>query len=203
MILLIKSKKIFAFLAILNSIYLSYIYLEGFMLNSYSKNLIEQFTLPLFTIPFIFLTLFIISFLKNIKLSEIKKEKKFLKILIGLAFYIFLFLIWYILGKIVFEKIRHNNLGDFIQITNSIIIEIITVVFAVENVKTEKIYKLLKIILLWVYCGIITFLITGIFASMGYDFLNDVNLQLLYSGIFFHLINASFLYDNFLLKNKI
>jgi hypothetical protein len=82
------------------------------------------------------------------------------------------------------------------------LIEIIIICFTIGKEKESAIFKLCGFIFFWVCVGTICFSMTGFFAeNLGYEILSDSNIKLIFTGIFYHLLNACFLFYSYLPNN--
>lgn len=177
--------------AIANSLYLSYIYLQAFYFEKYSKSLIDNFSMPFLSIPLIFFSLFFVSFIskeyQKIKTNKPVYIKYFIKILILLVVFSFIYGFC-----VIIYNIYKNNYNNLFQEFSFILVEIVSITFAVGKNKSNRIMKVFGLFLLWTYTIMGTFCALGYYEQyLGYSFSSD--LRLIYSGIFFHLFNATFL----------
>ena len=96
--------------------------------------------------------------------------------------------------------IYHNLKTDFrstITTNISILIEIIYISFAINNIRKKIMLKFFGYLIFWNYLGIMCLSVTGFFAQyLGYERLDDSNIQLVFIGVFYHLLNACFLFYN-------
>ena len=194
---------IFIFLPIVNSIYLSYYYLEVFMLNKPNNDVLGKMGLIILTQFFLLFLLGLVNiYLKqyeegNLKINirSIFVEKFTSKIvLVFSAFFFYIF-------------IYHNLKTDFrstITTNISILIEIIYISFAINNIRKKIMLKFFGYLIFWNCLGIMCLSVTSFFAQyLGYERLDDSNIQLVFIGVFYHLLNACFLFYNAVYKMSI
>jgi hypothetical protein len=188
------------FLSVLNSVYLSYIYLEAFMLGKLTNELESNFASILYIPVFIIAMVFIIDFLKD---KFKKHDKKAVNIVCAnnlISNLLFLSLAPFCLAAI-FMFLKTNS-GKLLSIGLPTLIEIIIICFTIGKEKGNAIFKLCGFIFFWVCVGCICFSLIGIFIQyLGYEKLDDSSVRLLFAGVFYHLLNACFLFYSFLPKN--
>lgn len=189
------------FLGVLNSVYISYTYLEAFMLKKITNKLVSNFISILYIPVFIIAMVFIIDFLKD-------KFKKHSKKTLGIAYannfisnVLFLSLTFFcFIAVYIFLKTNSENL---FAIGLPILIEIIVICIVIGKEKENAIFKLCSLIFSWVLIGTISFSLIGIFVQyLGYKELDNSNIRIIYAGIFYHLLNACFLFYNTLPQKR-
>jgi hypothetical protein len=188
------------FLSVFNSAYLSYTYLESFMLGKSTSALVSNFALLLMTPFFTISVVFIMNILKNKSSGDNLKTIRSIFLDNFIAKIILVNLAIILLAFIYdFLKSDYNRL---LMISVSIFIEIISVSFAVGKRREKAILKLLGFIAFWAYLTILCLCTTGFFSEyLGYKYFDNPNVMLIFTGIFYHLLNACFLFYSFSLKN--
>ncbi|MDQ8014863.1 MAG: hypothetical protein REI96_20615 [Flavobacterium nitrogenifigens] len=203
--MVIKRVIIFLFISIpiINSICLSYIYMEVFMLNKYSSGILTNMGIIILTQIFSLILLGLVNvFIKqyekgNLKINfrSIFVEKFTTKTV--LFFFVFFF----------FRFIYHNlKTSSNISIATNIpiFIEIICLSFAINKIREKAILKIFGYLVFWNYLGIMCFCVTGFFIQyLGCEKLDSNDLKLVFIGVFYHLLNACFLFYSSLPKNMI
>jgi hypothetical protein len=176
-----RVKQASPFIAILNSIYLSYINLEAFFFENYSKSLVDNFGLTFLSILLIFFALYLIS--------QIKENYYSFLTLSILSVFVLAFI--YGLSIMIYNILKEDN-NQLFETFYFIIIEIVSISFAIRKDKSKRLNKLFGLGLLWGFAIVGTFSALGYYEDyLGYNFNKD--LKLVYAGIFFHLFNATFL----------
>ena len=181
------------FLGVLNSVYISYTYLEAFMLKKFTNKLVSNFISILYIPVFIIAMVFIIDFLKD-------KFKKHSKKTLGIAYanniisnVLFLSLTFFcFIAVYIFLKTNSENL---FAIGLPTLIEIIIISITIGKEKGNAIFKFCLLIFSWVCIGSICFSLIGVLVQyLGYSELDHSNTKLIFTGIFYHLLNACFLF---------
>lgn len=194
-----KSLLALPFLAVANSIYLSYINLEDFLLEKNTSetaaNLGTVFGLNIFVIVFVIT-------LNNIRKRNESKENKW--------FFIFKF---YFKKKILSLIIMFFVLTFFFAFFISDIekslksvflvsIEIISISFAIASERQKAISKLFGYVICGIYLLMVPFSIFGFCDEyLGYSELKNPNLILVFTAIFYHLLSACYMFYEALPKS--
>lgn len=185
------------YISVLNSVYLSYIYMEAFMLDRYNKGMIDNFNLPFYTTPFIMLVLIQINSIEN--LFNEKKHQKTTFYILSLISILFCSLFIFSFGLLIYKILIKNNLSSLFFTSFSIFFEIISIVISVGRAKRNRTYKVLGVYLVWAFIIMLGFSVSGFFAEhLGYKKLDESNVKIIFTGIFYHLLNASFLFYSYL-----
>lgn len=184
------------YFSILNSVYLSYTYLEAFMLDNEVDSLLTNLGLIISTTFFIITNVFIINIFRkhNTNLNIKQKINSFFFddfvvkiILINLSIIFF---------TLIYSALKTNYTSLIVTFV-SVIIEAISIALAIKKVKEKAIYKLFGIIAFLNYIAIFCFLSIGFFIEyLGYKELDTSNFRIIFTGIFYHLLNACFLFYN-------
>ncbi len=176
--------------AVANSVYLSILYIRGFFSEAGTSPLIAEFMTPFFTVPIILLSLWLIS---NIR------KKTYLPDTGHLGVFFFLTVPFYLLAAVflaVFTFILWKQVADnaaaSVKLTLSLLAEIIAIALAVGAEKTRRLAAVLKLLFLWGYSLLGAMCVLGIFEKLhSVEIPND--LGLVFSGIFFHACNSTYL----------
>lgn len=198
---MVNKQMVLLALAICNSIYLSYISLEAFMLNDNLKQFTQNFVLSLSTLFFIIIGYVLVLFVKKSALTSFWNKRKTHPKSTDNKFLVAWFLITaimmiFILGKITILNLNLDNLILFF----SLIFEIMSL-FLFSRVD-QGIYKFINNIVLWFITGVCTYLVYGFFVKyLEYDFLKNIDLKVVFTSIFFHLLNACALFYSYFENN--
>jgi len=175
-------------LSIFNSLYLSFVYLDAFMLNKFKKTLISSFTLILFTTLLIITTVIIISNITNKKKKGTLNFTDFILQQILLPVFCLSFILF------IYDDLK-SDYYRLLEYGMAILIEILSIAFAIGKNKERALLKLIGVVFVWVIIATICFSITGVFEQyLGYKELKDSTIRLLFTAIFYHLFNACFLF---------
>jgi hypothetical protein len=185
------------YISVLNSVYLSYVYFEAFMLDRYNEGMTDNFNLPFYTTPFIMLILIQINSIKN--LFNEKKYQKTTFYILSLISILFCSLFIFSFGLLIYKILIKNNLSSLFFTSFSIFFEIINIVISVGRAKRNRTYKVLGVYLVWAFIIMLGFSVSGFFAEhLGYKKLDESNVKIIFTGIFYHLLSASFLFYSYL-----
>jgi hypothetical protein len=188
------------YISVLNSVYLSYIYFEAFMLDSYNEGMTDNFNLPFYTTPFIMMVLIQINSIKN--LFNKKKYQKITFYILSIISILFCGIFIFSFGLLIYKILVKNSLSSLFFTSLSIFFEIISIVIAVGRAKRNRTYKVLGVYLVWAFIIMLGFSVSGFFAEhLGYKKLDESNVKIIFTGIFYHLLNACFLFYSILPKN--
>ncbi|UPZ16244.1 hypothetical protein [Flavobacterium humidisoli] len=183
---------IFASLSVLNSIYLSYIYLEAFMLDGTNQELSSNFLLVLISTLFIVTIIVTIGYFFNKKKRVNFKFTEHLTLIIcGPVFFVFCLLF-------IYENLNYDSPELLLQ-RIGFSIEGLAIALTIGKKRDNALIKLLGIAFLWFCVATVCYSVTGIFDQhLGYKELYDNNLKLLFTAIFYHLVNACLLLYSYL-----
>ncbi len=187
------------YLAVANSIYLSFINFESFLteknIDKMAAGLGSIFALNIFVI------VFVIAFNNLRKKLESKEMKWFLifknhfkaKIL-SLIMIFFLLLFFF-----TFLKSDTNNL----LITSVLVgIEITSISFAIANKRKKAVEKLIGYVICGMYLLMMPFTLFGFCEQyLGYNEFQNPNLILVFTAIFYHLLSACYMFYEALPKS--
>ena len=187
-------------LSILNSVYLSFTYLESFILNGHSKEFVNNLVLALITPIFIISVSLIINIFRKGKINiSNQKINIFRAFIILLTLILVAFSFW----LIIYDFLKSKN-SELLVSSFLILFEIVSISFAIQKRKEKDLFKLIAYISFWAYLAIMCSTVTGIFIKyLGYERLDDSNMQLVFIGVFYHLLNACFLFYNAVHKMSI
>jgi len=182
-------------LSILNSSYLSFVYLEAFMLNKINQELISNLGLILMAS---FLTIAIVITIFNLT----KKGKKinlsvtdyFTEKILPIIFIL-------ICMPFIYNGLKSDYYYGLSVYGIAILGEIMSVTFAIGKNRERALMRSIEIVFLWLFVGSGCFSITGIFEQyLGYKELEDSDIRLVFTAVFYHLLNACFLLYSYLPK---
>lgn len=193
-----RALNIIPFLSVLNSIYLSYNYLEFFTLNKQIKEMANNCMLELF-IPIVIISIsLIINILRKNKINlKSKKIDIFRTLIIVFTLILVAFSFWLVTYNFLKSNTCKLSVSSFL-----IFFEVVSIFFSIQKIREKAILKIFGYIAFWAYLAIMCTTVIGVFVKyFGYNELDDSHVQIVFMGVFYHLLNACFLFYSYLPKS--